>query len=155
MVQSIFRKATADDRLDVDLMSRKRSLDKRYRDALRKVEAEHTENHTPFCYRGALLDFQDAYAQIERDKNRGLLRGFKAEEWLQKQIDKIPSYADPKLFELRRETIAKESKVMDGSRVMVEIGYHLWFYCERYDSKVTVFVPMDEYKKRKAKSQKS
>ena len=155
MVQSIFRKATSDDKLDVDLMSRKKSIDKRYRIALVKEESKHTAAHTPFCYRGALMDFQDAMGTIERDRNRGTLRGFNPEKFLEKWVAKIPDYADPKLFELQRETIAKERKLIDGSRVMIEIGYHLWFYCTKYDSKITVFVPMDEYKKRKAKSQKS
>lgn len=152
MAKTIFRASTVDDQLDVDLMSTKLSLEKRFLNELRKEEAKHTEAHTPFCYRGARLDFQDAWEQIDRDRNRGLLRSFNSEKWLQNWIDSIPSYADSELFELKKETLAKERKVIDGTPMMVEIGYHLWFYCDKYDSKVTVFVPMEDYKKRKAKA---
>jgi len=154
MVQgSIFRNRNSDDDF-IDIMNLN-TLERKFKKALNAEEQKHVKKHLPYCFRGALLDFGDEWETHKKNRARGIGQRMRQTEFLEKWIKRLPEYGDPTLFELRSDREVVENKLIDGLRTPVVVGHNLEFYSKDYDYRNTVFVPIDEYRKRKAKSQKS
>jgi hypothetical protein len=95
------------------------------------------------------LDFTDKVERAEKESYR--IHGFARPDMLKVEYGNLEQYGDANRFELVEDQEARQDKVNEGMRTQVITGHTLSYRCKQRGHGISVFVPNEEYEKRKLK----
>lgn len=129
----------------VDMIDKNHKTPKvRFIERMKAVEQEHVKNSRPYDARAAIIEYERRIATIQSEAS---IRGENDPayiEQLQKKDLSLPEidlqqFGNPKHFELIGVTEAIESKVLDGVKQDVQVGYNIE-YVTKLGTGITVYI---------------
>jgi hypothetical protein len=153
VIGTIFRKVSDKEKKDWDYVIGEKTIKDEFRENLIKTEKECNSKRIPFCRACAIIDFERSLENIQREAGHNRDSGAFKKAVEQIEIKNYDKYMDSSRFELLNETEAKEPKLLDGMKMKVSVGMWLNFQCKERGCRISVFMPSEEYNKRKKRQE--